>query len=305
MDARTPDTDRPALQPLGIGVQSDDPPAVFHRRRHHQRLAGRTGADIGHLHAGPGITEQRRDLGGLVLDLEQTVTEFLRVVGAHTLRHADTQRRQLCEVAGHPASGELVTQLVPVADLQRVEADIGTGLAAHRGKLVIRGFAKRRLGIGKQRLGPFEAHGARHAGIVERASFQPVNERNLVIAQRWRRMLFAAAKQCLDLVRRLALAKAQPGKDQRAAGGFLTKFAKMPAKSCQRPVNAPEQRADGLPVARPGIAARLQPATQRGAGRHRRNLAGRQFGKDFDDSGDAGCWGHARGNSGNNQTRGR
>ena len=47
-------------------------------------------------YAGSGITEQRRDLGGLVLDLEQTVTEFLRVVGAHTLRHADAERRQLC-----------------------------------------------------------------------------------------------------------------------------------------------------------------------------------------------------------------
>ena len=208
-------------------------------------------------------------------------------------------------MAGHSTPGQLVTQLVPVADLQRVEADIGPGLATHRGKLIIRGIAKCRLGIGKQRLRPFKAHGARHAGIVEFASFQLVNERNLVIAQHWRRMLLAAGKQCFDLIRRLAITKAKPGQNQRAAGDFLTKFAKMPAKPRQRPVNAPEQRADGLPVARPGIAARMQPATQRDACRHGRNLAGRQFGKDFDNSGNAGCWGHAQENSGNNQTRGR
>ena len=52
-------------------------------------------------------------------------------------------------MAGHAASGKLVAKLVAVGDLERIQPDVGAGLAAHRGQLVLDIVAKRSLGIGK------------------------------------------------------------------------------------------------------------------------------------------------------------
>ena len=152
---------------------------------------------------------------------------------------------------------------------------------------------------GEQVLGPFKACCQGHRRIVQRLPVKRVQQRQLGLGQCRRGMPVIPAEprrehRCVQII-----GKAQCRNHQRARCYLMPLCLQMPDKPRRGPVKCPEQRADGLPVARPGIASLLQATPQQ---RSRRNALWR-FGQDLDHGSDAGCRGPARRRSRGSDTR--
>ena len=252
------DPRRAALKAHRVAVQRDDPAPVLHRRRHHQRFAGRAGTDIGNLHTGPRVAQHRGNLRGFILNFEQAITEFRTVLNAHPLFHPDAKWRDPRRVTFQATTGEPVTKTPPTVEFQRVDPDVCPGLAAHRGKLVLGRLTKRRACIGKKVLRPFETCRQRHGGVIQHRFVKRRQQRLLRFGQCRRGMLVLTAETRRQHRGVNPVGESQRRNHQRPRCNLMPLPVKMPGKPRRRPLDCPEQRADGMPVTRSGIASLLQ-----------------------------------------------